>query len=54
MNEYSNNFKQYMCYACVRYFLHKGDSKYTGSCDLNRMIIFTKNHLIEITFKISD
>jgi len=24
--------------ACVKYVLHKMDSKYTGSCDLNHMI----------------
>jgi len=29
----------------LSFFLHKGDSKCTGSCDLNHMIFFDKkNH----------
>jgi len=30
------------CVVLVLSFLHKGDSKYTGSCDLNHMIFFDK------------
>jgi len=28
--------------ACVKYFLHKRDSKYTGNCDLDYMIFDQK------------
>jgi len=30
---------------CVKYLLHKGDSKYTGSCEINYMIFLTKKSL---------
>ena len=44
-----------MLCLCQIFFLHKGNSKYTGSCDLNRMIFSgPKNHSIEIIIKISD
>jgi len=34
-----------MCCACVEYFLHKVDSKYTGSCTLNHTIFLDKKSL---------